>query len=115
MWNAPVPPEAAVDALGETLGGFERSAVGLADAIANDGAAEVNGAGAGANATIPPNTNAATATPASRPATIDKRTFISAEGTSTSGQRRLQGAAATMPVPWLISRIGSARDSSRRS
>ena len=34
-----------------------------------------------------------------------------AEGTSTSGRRRFGGTAATMPLPWVTSRIGSARES----
>ncbi len=38
-----------------------------------------------------------------------------AEGTSTSGRRRFAGTAATMPLPWVLSRIASARESFRRS
>ena len=38
-----------------------------------------------------------------------------AEGTSTSGPRRLERTAATMPVPCATSRIGSARESLQHS
>jgi hypothetical protein len=76
---------APADALAE-ISGVAAAALGAATddgsgvAISGDGVAAARGAGSGAKARIPPSSSAATATPTTRPATIDRRAFMSRGG-----------------------------------
>src|SRR5687768_768666 len=84
MWNSPAaddPPEGAALADGDPLApeadgeAAEALGVGVGVVIGPDGCGAGVGAapGSGAKARIPPSTSSATATPASRPARIDRR------------------------------------------
>ena len=102
--------EAAADGLGARGDRRRRRRSARRDRDARVGAD--GGGGSGANARIPPSSSPATSDP-DHEAGDDRQAWPSyrAEGTSTSGRRRLEGSTATMPLPWPTSGSGSARGS----
>ena len=90
---------AGFDGAAEDAAGVPDDAAGELEAWAIDGAGVAGEAGSGARASRPISRMAATPTPASSPAAIANRGPIAAEGTSTSGMGRVQGAAARISLP----------------
>jgi hypothetical protein len=74
------PGALLAEGLGEALGGAETVADGLAVSIAIGGLGVAGGGGSGTSTRSPPRASAATATPTTRPATIDRREFMSRGG-----------------------------------
>ena len=130
MTSGPMPPSARRDdrsadgrwprrsadaATGEALGG-RTVADGLAVAIAIGGLGVAGGGGSGANTRSPPSSQRRDGDTDHQAGDDRQACFHVARRVPVrEGDGASAGTAATMPLPWVPSRIASARESFRRS